>query len=106
MAQRPEDVVNVLVETKRPAATGMSRALFQSMTYTSWSVSRVRTVGRSSVEKCPDIGPTSNTCGWFSTSGFAKCRTVANGVVIVGRASTSVTLPSTITESMPQSGRT
>ncbi len=91
---------------KRPAATGMSRALFQSMTYTSWSASSVRTVGRSSVAKCPEMGPTSNTCGWSSTSGLAKCRTVANGVETVGRTSTAVIRPSTTTDSMPQSGRT
>ncbi len=91
---------------KRPAATGMSRALFQSMTCTSWSASSVRTVGRSSVAKCPEIGPTRSTCGWSVTSGLAKCSRLANGVEMVGRTSTWVTRPSTTTESMPQSGRT
>ena len=62
-------------------------------------------MGRSSVAKCPEMGPTSNTCGWSLTSGLAKCSTLANGVEIAGRTSTSVTRPSTITESMPQSGR-
>ena len=39
---------------KRPSASGMSRALCQSVRYTSWSASIVRTVSRNSVAKCPD----------------------------------------------------
>ena len=41
---------------KRPAATGMSRALFQSMTCTSWSASSVRTVAAQRRE-VPGDGP-------------------------------------------------
>jgi hypothetical protein len=84
----------------------MSRALCQSTTNTSWSASRVRTVGRSSVAKCPEIGPTTSTCGWLATSGLEKWRTSANGVDSTGSTTTSAGRPSTSTVSMPQSGRT
>ena len=69
-----------------PCSTGMSRALCQSMTCTSWSDSRVRMVGRISVVKCPDMGPTTSTRGWPATEGFSKCSRVANGVRVAGRS--------------------
>ncbi|HYX93535.1 MAG TPA: hypothetical protein VE823_00590 [Geodermatophilus sp.] len=63
-------------------------------------------MGRSSVAKCPEIGPTTSTCGWPATSGLRKCRTSANGVDSTGSTTTSAARPSTSTVSMPQSGRT
>ena len=89
----------------RPCSTGMSRALCQSMTNTSWSDSSVRMVGRIRVVKCPDMGPTTSTRGWPETDGFRKCSRVPNGVVSTGRSDTAASWPSTGTMSMPKSGR-
>ncbi len=41
------------------------RASTQSVMYTLWSRSSVRTVSRSSVEWCPDSGATTRTAGSF-----------------------------------------
>jgi hypothetical protein len=90
---------------KRPAASGTSRALCQSVTWTSWSASIVRAVSRSSVAKWPDIGATSSTRGCGVATSFLKCSSVPNGVTC---AASSVTATSRLPDRMlwmPNGGR-
>ena len=76
----------------------MSRALCQSVTYTSWSGSSVRTVARSRVEKCPARAATNSTLGWGSlTSSLAKCRRDEKGVDMTTSSRTGVGSPATVT---------
>src|SRR3712207_7164348 len=55
-------------------------SLHDALPISSWSPSRVRTVGRSSVAKWPDIGPTTSTRGWLLVVGLAKWTRLAKGV--------------------------
>ena len=71
-----------------PCSSPTSRALCQSVMWTSWSGSIVRTVSVSRVAKCPDSGATSSTrgCGGApSGRSLANRSSVQNGV----RATTS-----------------
>lgn len=89
----------------RPALSGTSRALCQSVTYTSWSASSTCTVWRSRVAKCPDIGATSSTRGWRGAPSFLKCSRLPNGP---GSATTSSTASRALpwrTGSSPKAGR-
>jgi hypothetical protein len=62
-------------------------------------------VGRMSVVKCPDIGPTTSTGGWPVTDALRKRRSVANGVAVTGSSVTATGRPPTTTASIPYSGR-
>ena len=57
---------------KSPAESGTSRALFQSVMWTSQSASMVCTVARRSVAKWPDIGATMSTLGCGVARSFSK----------------------------------
>ena len=88
---RLDDVVDVLVE---PETTGRDRDVPGVVPIDDKHV----VVGQQRADRGPQQrrevprdGPTSNTCGWSVTSGLAKCSTLANGVEMAGRTSTSVT---------------
>jgi hypothetical protein len=88
-----------------PASSGVSRALCQSVMYTSWSASSVRTVGRSNVAKWPDNGATTSTFGCTRSARFSKCNNEPNGVWSAVLSCTFSSTPSTMTVSMPNAGR-
>ena len=90
---------------KRPAASGTSRALCQSVTCTSWSASMVRTVSRRSVAKWPDIGATKRTRGPRAPWRLRKRRRVPKGVAWITSSSTGTGTPSMTVSAMPQGGR-
>ena len=90
---------------KRPADSGTSRGLCQSVMYTSWSASIARTVPRSSVAKWPDIGATISTRGCGVAVCLRKCSSEPNGVRFTNSSVTATVSPSTCTVPMPHGGR-
>ncbi len=89
----------------RPAVSGASRALCQSVMKTSCSGSMVRTVARSSVEKWPESGATMSTRGCDASMSFLKWSSVPNGVDAAASSRTSTSRLPTVTEPMPKGGR-
>ena len=95
---------------KRPSDSGTSRALCQSVMYTSWSASMVRAVSLSSVAKWPDSGATISTLGRAaSTASPRSSRTKRCSVQKAWRCTatsrTGTSRSPTRTESMPNEGR-
>ena len=62
-------------------------------------------MGRISVAKWPDSGPTTRTFGWCSSTDFLKWMREANGLNEVSRSVTSYCWASTHTESIRNCGR-
>jgi hypothetical protein len=89
----------------RPAVSGTSRALCQSVMNTSCSGSMVRTVARNSVEKWPESGATIKTHGCDASISFLKWRSVPNGVEAAASSRTSTSRLPTVTEPIPKAGR-
>ena len=90
---------------KRPCQRPTSRALAQSVMWTSWSGSSTRTVSRSSVAKWPLSGATSSTRGCGGAPSLAKRSSVPKGVASTSSSCTgSIRLP-TLISSMPKGGR-
>ena len=85
---------------KRPCCKPTSRALCQSVMYTSWSCSSVRAVSRSRVAKWPERGATSITGGCHGAPGLRKCSNCPNGVDSVVSSTTGYSSLPTCTSAM------
>ena len=64
-------------------------------------------MARSRVEKCPARAVTSSTRGWGWSAGtsLVKWRRVENGVEMATSSRTASSSPPTVTDAMPQGGR-
>ncbi len=87
-SQEVHQVLDVLVEAEAAGGIGTSRALCQSVMYTSWSASIVRAVSRSSVAKWPDIGATISTGGPGPACPCGNAATWQNGVLVTASSRT------------------